>query len=99
MSNFEVEYSRRLRILVVNMGQDSHHRGSRVIASGFSDPGFDVDVGSFFSTPEEVADLAADSNIQVIGVSSQIAGHISLLPALREKLSMRRIRSRMGRGE
>ena len=76
------------------MGQDGHDCGSRVIASGFSDLGFDVDVGPLLSTPGEVAYLAANSDIHVIGVSSQVDEHLSLLPALRDELRMRRIRRR-----
>ena len=71
------------------MGQYGHNRGSRVIASGFSNLGFDVDIGQLFSTLGGVADLVADSDVHVIGVSSQTVGHLSLFPALREKLSMR----------
>ena len=78
VSTFKVEYIRRPRILVVKMGQDIHDRGSRVIASGFSNLGFDVNVGLLFSTPGEVADLAADSNVHVIGVSSQTAGNCGI---------------------
>ena len=60
------------------MSQDGHDRGSRVIEPGFSDMGFDVDVGPLFSTTGEVADLAADSNVHVIGVSSQTAGNCGI---------------------
>ena len=88
--NFEVEYGRRSHILVVDMGQDGHNRGSRGIASGFSDLGFDVNVGLLFSASGEVADLAADSDVKVKGVLSQAYGHLSLFPALRSELSMRR---------
>ena len=79
------------------MGQECHNRGSRVIASGFSNLGFDVDIGPIFSTPGEVANLAVDSNVHVIGVSSQADRHLSLLPELREELRMRR-RQRRTRG-
>ena len=79
------------------MGQDSHNCGSIIIASGFSNLGFDVDIGLLFSTPGEVADLAADSNMHVIGVSSHAKRYLSLLPALRDRLSMR-IRRRRTRG-
>ena len=95
--NFEVEYGCRPHILVVKMGQDGRNRGSRVISSGFSDLGFDVDIAPLFSTPGEVADLAADSDVHIIGVLSQAAGHLSLFPALREKLRMRRRRRRENR--
>jgi methylmalonyl-CoA mutase len=78
---------RRPRILVAKMGQDGHDRGQKVIATAFADIGFDVDVGSLFSTPEEVARQAADNDVHVVGVSSLAAGHLSLVPALRDALA------------
>jgi methylmalonyl-CoA mutase len=69
------------------MGQDGHDRGQKVIATAFADIGFDVDVGSLFSTPDEVARQAADNDVHVIGVSSLAAGHLTLVPALREALA------------
>jgi methylmalonyl-CoA mutase len=78
---------RRPRILVAKMGQDGHDRGQKVIATAFADIGFDVDVGSLFSTPEEVARQAADNDVHVIGVSSLAAGHLTLVPALRDALA------------
>src|SRR3984957_15936369 len=77
---------RRPRILVAKMGQDGHDRGQKVIATAFADIGFDVDGGSLFSTPEEVARQAADNDVHVIGVSSLAAGHLTLVPALRAPL-------------
>ncbi|MDD4868148.1 MAG: methylmalonyl-CoA mutase family protein, partial [Mycobacterium sp.] len=77
---------RRPRILVAKMGQDGHDRGQKVIATAFADIGFDVDVGSLFATPEEVARQAADNDVHVIGVSSLAAGHLTLVPALRDAL-------------
>jgi methylmalonyl-CoA mutase len=77
---------RRPRILVAKMGQDGHDRGQKVIATAFADIGFDVDVGSLFSTPEEVARQAADNDVHVVGVSSLAAGHLTLVPALREAM-------------
>ena len=71
VSNFEVEYGRRPRILVVKMGQNGHNRGSRFIMSGFSDLGFNVNVGTLFSTPGDVANLAADYDRHGIGVKSR----------------------------
>ena len=68
------------------MGQDGHDRGAKVIASGFSDMGFDVDVGPLFQTPEEVVLQALDADVHVIGISSQAAGHRTLLPALKADL-------------
>jgi len=64
------------------MGQDGHDRGAKVIATGFSDLGFDVDIGPLFQTPEEVAQQAVDSDVHVIGVSSLAAGHRALVPEL-----------------
>jgi len=78
---------RRPRILVAKMGQDGHDRGQKVIATAFADIGFDVDVGSLFATPEEVARQAADNDVHVVGVSSLAAGHLTLVPALRDALA------------
>jgi methylmalonyl-CoA mutase len=78
---------RRPRILIAKMGQDGHDRGQKVIATAFADIGFDVDVGSLFSTPDEVARQAADNDVHVVGVSSLAAGHLTLVPALREALA------------
>jgi methylmalonyl-CoA mutase len=78
---------RRPRILVAKMGQDGHDRGQKVIATAFADIGFDVDVGSLFSTPDEVARQAADNDVHVVGVSSLAAGHLTLVPALRDALA------------
>ncbi len=77
----EVE-GRRPRMLVVKMGQDGHDRGAKVIATAFADIGFDVDVGPLFQTPEEAARQAVEADVHVIGVSSQAAGHKTLVPAL-----------------
>ena len=86
---FEQSEGRRPRILVAKMGQDGHDRGAKVIASGFSDLGFDVDIGPLFQTPQEVALQALDSDVHVIGISSQAAGHKTLLPALKAELDKR----------
>jgi methylmalonyl-CoA mutase len=86
VEEFEKSEGRRPRILVAKMGQDGHDRGAKVIASGFADLGFDVDVGPLFQTPKEVALQAIDSDVHVIGVSSQAAGHKTLLPALQKEL-------------
>ena len=77
---------RRPRILVAKMGQDGHDRGQKVIATAFADLGFDVDVGPLFQTPGEVAAQAVESDVHVVGVSSLAAGHLTLVPALREEL-------------
>lgn len=89
VKKFEQKEGRRPRILVAKMGQDGHDRGAKVIASGFSDLGFDVDIGPLFQTPEEVALQALDSDVHVIGISSQAAGHKTLLPALKAELDKR----------
>lgn len=68
------------------MGQDGHDRGAKVIASGFADLGFDVDVGTLFSTPAEVARQAIDNDVHVVGASSLAAGHLTLIPALKAEL-------------
>ena len=86
VEEFERTEGRRPRILVAKMGQDGHDRGAKVIASGFSDLGFDVDIGPLFQTPAEVMLQALDSDVHVIGISSQAAGHKTLLPALKEEL-------------
>jgi len=78
---------RRPRILVAKMGQDGHDRGQKVIATAFADLGFDVDVGPLFQTPEEVAQQAADNDVHIVGVSSLAAGHLTLVPALRQALA------------
>ena len=80
---------RRPRMLVVKMGQDGHDRGAKVIATGFADLGFDVDVGVLFQTPAEAAADAVDNDVHVIGVSSQAAGHKTLVPQLIAELKAR----------
>ena len=77
---------RQPRILVAKMGQDGHDRGAKVIASAFADLGFDVDLGSLFQTPEEVARQAVENDVHVVGVSTLAAGHLVLVPALVEAL-------------
>lgn len=86
---FEDAEGRRPRILVAKMGQDGHDRGQKVIVSAFADLGFDVDVGPLFSTPDEVAQQAVDADVHIVGVSSLAAGHLTLLPALRQALHER----------
>jgi methylmalonyl-CoA mutase len=80
------EQGRRPRILVAKMGQDGHDRGQKVVASAFADLGWDVVTGPLFQTPEEAADLAISEDVDVIGASSLAAGHLTLVPALREQL-------------
>ncbi|MCG5238194.1 methylmalonyl-CoA mutase [Azospirillum doebereinerae] len=83
---FATEEGRRPRILVVKMGQDGHDRGAKVIATSFADIGFDVDIGPLFQTPDEAARQAVENDVHVIGVSSQAAGHKTLVPQLVEEL-------------
>ena len=87
VEKFAEDEGRRPRILVAKMGQDGHDRGQKVISTAFADIGFDVDVGPLFQTPEEVANQAADNDVHVVGVSSLAAGHLTLVPALREALA------------
>ncbi len=77
---------RRPRIYIAKMGQDGHDRGAKVIATSFADLGFDVDLGPLFQTPEEAAQMAAESDVHLIGVSSQAAGHKTLVPELIKEL-------------
>ncbi|MFD8377947.1 methylmalonyl-CoA mutase [Streptomyces sp. NPDC059679] len=87
VEEFERAEGRRPRILVAKMGQDGHDRGQKVIATAFADLGFDVDVGPLFQTPEEVARQAVEADVHIVGVSSLAAGHLTLVPALREQLA------------
>jgi len=82
VESFAKDEGRRPRMLVVKMGQDGHDRGAKVIATAFADIGFDVDVGPLFQTPAEVARDAVENDVHVVGVSSQAAGHKTLVPEL-----------------
>jgi methylmalonyl-CoA mutase len=82
VDDFAEAEGRRPRILVAKMGQDGHDRGAKVVGTAFADLGFDVDFGPLFETPEEVARAAAENDVHVIGVSSQAAGHKTLVPQL-----------------
>lgn len=84
---FATDRGRRPRMLVVKMGQDGHDRGAKVIATAFADIGFEVDMGAMFQTPEEAALEAVENDVHVIGVSSQAAGHKTLVPQLIEELN------------
>ncbi len=86
LARFEAKEGRRPRIFLAKMGQDGHDRGQKVIATGFADMGFDVDIGSLFQTPEEAARQAVDNDAHIVGVSSLAAGHLTLVPALRAQL-------------
>jgi methylmalonyl-CoA mutase len=82
VEDFAREEGRRPRLLVVKLGQDGHDRGAKIIATAFADIGFDVDVGPLFQTPEEAARQAVENDVHVVGVSSQAAGHKTLVPQL-----------------
>ena len=86
IKKFETKFGRRPRMLVVKLGQDGHDRGAKIIATSFADIGFDVDIGPLFQTPEEAANQALESDVHVIGVSSQAAGHKTLVPELIKSL-------------
>jgi methylmalonyl-CoA mutase len=86
VETFAAEEGRRPRMLVVKLGQDGHDRGAKIIATAFADIGFDVDVGPLFQTPGEAARQAIENDVHVVGVSSQAAGHKTLVPQLIEAL-------------
>lgn len=85
-ASFADQEGRRPRILVAKMGQDGHDRGQKVIATAFVDLGFDVDIGPLFQTPEEAARQAVENDVHIIGASSLAAGHLTLVPQLRQAL-------------
>jgi methylmalonyl-CoA mutase len=87
VESFAEAEGRRPRMLVVKLGQDGHDRGAHVIATAFADLGFDVDVGPLFQTPAEAAKDAVENDVHVIGVSSQAAGHKTLVPQLMTELA------------
>jgi methylmalonyl-CoA mutase len=89
IDRFAEEHGRRPRMLVAKIGQDGHDRGAKVIASAFADLGFDVDVGTLFQTPEEVARQAVENDVHVVGVSTQSGGHKTLVPQLVKELEQR----------
>lgn len=90
---FGKKFGGKPRILVAKMGQDGHDRGQKVIATAFADLGFDVTVGAMFQTPEEIAKLAVEHDVHIIGASSLAAGHLTLIPELRDALK------KLGRGD
>jgi methylmalonyl-CoA mutase len=87
VGRFAEDEGRRPRLLVAKMGQDGHDRGAKVIATGFADMGFDVDIGPLFQTPEETARQAVENDVHVVGISSLAAGHLTLVPQLRAALA------------
>ncbi|NCF26244.1 MAG: methylmalonyl-CoA mutase [Gammaproteobacteria bacterium] len=90
VARFAEDEGRRPRLLVVKLGQDGHDRGAKIIATAFADVGFDVDVGPLFQTPEEAAKQAMENDVHIVGVSSQAAGHRTLVPQLIEALKRER---------
>ncbi|MBT4545658.1 MAG: methylmalonyl-CoA mutase, partial [Alphaproteobacteria bacterium] len=82
VAKFADVQGRRPRMMVVKLGQDGHDRGAKVIATAFADLGFDVDIGPLFQTPEEAARQAVENDVHIVGVSSQAAGHKTLVPQL-----------------
>ena len=89
VERFERAEGRRPRMLVAKMGQDGHDRGQKVIATAFADLGFDVDVGPLFRSPSETARQAVENDVHIVGVSTLAAGHLTLVPQLREELTKR----------
>jgi methylmalonyl-CoA mutase len=87
VGKFAAEHGRRPRLLVAKIGQDGHDRGAKVIATAFADLGFDVDVGTLFQTPEEVARQAVENDVHAVGVSTQSGGHRTLVPDLVRELA------------
>lgn len=83
---FAEQDGRRPRIMVAKMGQDGHDRGAKVVATGYADLGFDVDIGPLFQTPAEVAKQAVENDVHILGVSSLAAGHKTLVPQVIEEL-------------
>ena len=87
VDEFAKDEGRRPRILVAKLGQDGHDRGAKVIATAFADLGFDVDVGPLFQTPAEAARDAIENDVHLVGISSQAAGHMTLVPELVSELA------------
>ena len=87
VADFATREGRRPRILIAKLGQDGHDRGARVIATAFADIGFDVDIGPLFQTPAEVVRQAIENDVHVIGISSQAAGHSTLVPEVMLELA------------
>ena len=86
IEEFEKEEGRRPRVLIIKMGQDGHDRGAKVVATGYADMGFDVDVGPMFQTPEEAAKMAVENDVHAVGISTLAAGHNTLVPQFIEEL-------------
>lgn len=89
VDQFAAQNGRRPRILIAKLGQDGHDRGAKVVATGFADLGFDVDLGPLFQTPDEAARIAADNDVHVVGVSTQAGAHMTWVPQLVRELASR----------
>jgi methylmalonyl-CoA mutase len=85
-NQFATQDGRRPRIMIAKMGQDGHDRGAKVVATGYADIGFDVDIGPLFQTPKEAAKQAVENDVHILGVSSLAAGHKTLVPQVIEEL-------------
>jgi methylmalonyl-CoA mutase len=86
-NQFAAHFGRRPRIMIAKLGQDGHDRGAKIIATGFADMGFDVDIGPMFQTPAEAARMAAEHDVHILGISSLAAGHKTLVPETLDELS------------
>src|SRR4029453_15366281 len=87
IQDFSAGDGRKRKILVAKMGQDGHDRGQKVIASGFTDLGFEVEIGDLFQTPAETAAQAVADGVHAVGASSLAAGHLTLVPELKSELA------------
>ena len=86
VAEFAKKEGRQPRIMIAKLGQDGHDRGAKVVATGYADVGFDVDMGPLFQTPAEAAKQAVENDVHVVGVSSLAAGHKTLVPQIVEEL-------------
>ena len=86
VADFAKREGRQPRIMIAKLGQDGHDRGAKVVATGYADCGFDVDMGPLFQTPEEAAKQAVENDVHIVGVSSLAAGHKTLVPQIVEEL-------------
>ena len=93
VADFAKKEGRQPRIMIAKLGQDGHDRGAKVVATGYADLGFDVDMGPLFQTPEEAAKQAVENDVHVVGVSSLAAGHLTLVPQIIAELK------KLGRGD
>ena len=87
VAEFSKKEGRQPRIMIAKLGQDGHDRGAKVVATGYADVGFDVDMGPLFQTPAEAAKQAVENDVHIVGVSSLAAGHKTLVPQIIEELT------------